>query len=298
MSEHAKVYLARAGGSGEDEEYVLEHGVAVIGFREVPSLKGATDYDQVLKIVQEAKPDAKPRANGNFAGQLWAFAVAMKEGDIVVLPRKLTSQVALGRVAGPYEYTEVGTAFRHTRPVKWDLHRHSQDGVRPGPAVLVRRVHDRLQRGARCQRGDRRVIEELKPYPVYRESGLESLGRIPAHWRVTRAKYLFSERDVRSTTGTEELLSVWHITGVTPRSHKSVSMFLAESTGVHADVRVPGAGPAVHERGMGEAVNPELSRPEAAGADRGGPVEGHPRGHRYGQLSCREAGGRANPAPG
>ena len=37
----------------------------------------------------------------------------------VVLPRKLTSQIAIGRVTGPYEYQQVDNAFRHVRPVKW-----------------------------------------------------------------------------------------------------------------------------------------------------------------------------------
>ena len=80
---------------------------------------------------------------GNFAGQLWAFAVAMKEGDLVVLPRKLTSQIAIGRVTGPYEYRQVDDAFRHTRPVEWlqtDLPRTVFE-----QALLVRRVHDCLQ---------------------------------------------------------------------------------------------------------------------------------------------------------
>src|SRR5258706_1901845 len=119
MKEETKVYLARAGGSGEDEDYALDHACAIIGFKEYPSLEGAKNYGDVLKIVTETKPDEKPRAAGNRAGQLWAFAVAMKEDDIVILPRKLTSQVALGTVSGPYKYHKVGGDFRHTRPVKW-----------------------------------------------------------------------------------------------------------------------------------------------------------------------------------
>lgn len=119
MKELPKVYLVRAGGNGEDEEYALDNSCAIIGYREYPSLEGAKEYGDVFKIVTEAKPELKPRAAGNFAGQLWAFAVAMREGDIVILPRKLTSQVALGKVAGPYEYRKVGSEFRHTRSVKW-----------------------------------------------------------------------------------------------------------------------------------------------------------------------------------
>src|SRR5690348_14800050 len=101
MSEHHKVYLARAGKYGEDEEYVLDNNLAVIGYTNVPSLEASTDYAAVFKVVEQAMPGAKTRAIGNVAGQLWAFALAMKPGDIVVLPRKLTSQIALGRVVGP-----------------------------------------------------------------------------------------------------------------------------------------------------------------------------------------------------
>ena len=114
-----KVYLARAGGSGEDENYALDHGVIIIGFTEYPSLAAARDYDEILALVKTTEPDLKPRAAGNYAGQLWAFALAMKEGDIVVLPRKLTSQVALGRVKGEYQFKKVGGIMRHIRPVEW-----------------------------------------------------------------------------------------------------------------------------------------------------------------------------------
>jgi len=73
----------------------------------------------------------------------------------------------------------------------------------------------------------------LMPYPKYKSSALKSLGQIPSHWSELRAKYLFREVDDRSVTGTEEMLSVSHITGVTPRSEKNVTMFLAESNVGH-----------------------------------------------------------------
>lgn len=70
---------------------------------------------------------------------------------------------------------------------------------------------------------------KLKPYPEYKDSGMPWLGKIPAHWVERRAKYYFKESDERSQTGNEEMLSVSHITGVTPRSQKNVTMFQAES---------------------------------------------------------------------
>ena len=120
MSDAPKVFLARAGKHGEDEDVAIDSNLAIIGFRDVPSLEAAKDYAAVFKIVEDSMPGAKPRAIGNRAGQLWAFAVAMKEGDLVVMPRKLTSQLAIGSVTGPYCYQKVGNELRHTRPVRWD----------------------------------------------------------------------------------------------------------------------------------------------------------------------------------
>ena len=69
---------------------------------------------------------------------------------------------------------------------------------------------------------------ELRPYPEYKDSALRWLERIPAHWEEKRAKYYFHEVDERSTTGEEQLMSVSHKTGVTPRK-ANVTMFMAES---------------------------------------------------------------------
>ncbi|MCX5745741.1 MAG: restriction endonuclease subunit S, partial [Proteobacteria bacterium] len=77
------------------------------------------------------------------------------------------------------------------------------------------------------------MIADLKPYADYKDSGLPWIGRIPASWEVRRAKFLFREVDERSVTGKEELLSVSHKTGVTPRSQKNVTMFLAKSNVGH-----------------------------------------------------------------
>lgn len=64
-----------------------------------------------------------------------------------------------------------------------------------------------------------------------KDSGIPSVGVIPATWRVQRAKTIFAEFTQRAGTADLELLSVSHITGVTPRREKpDVTMFLAESS--------------------------------------------------------------------
>ena len=67
------------------------------------------------------------------------------------------------------------------------------------------------------------------PYSEYKSSRVSWLGRIPSHWPEKRAKYYFNEVDKRSQSGDEEMLSVSHITGVTLRNQKNVTMFKAES---------------------------------------------------------------------
>jgi type I restriction enzyme S subunit len=74
------------------------------------------------------------------------------------------------------------------------------------------------------------ITKGLNPNVSMKDSGVEWLGVIPEHWNVERTRWLFNERNERSETGEEEMLTVSHITGVTPRSEKNVNMFEAEST--------------------------------------------------------------------
>ena len=72
------------------------------------------------------------------------------------------------------------------------------------------------------------VTRGLDPSVRLKPSGVEWLGKVPEHWEIRRAKYLYREADEHSETGTEQLMSVSHKTGVTPRK-ENVTMFLAES---------------------------------------------------------------------
>jgi restriction system protein len=120
MNDQPGLYLTRAGKFGEDEEAALDNGIALIRFDEVPSLEDINNYDDVVALVAKALPDAKPQAVANYARQLWTFAHVIEKGDLVVLPRKQTSQIAIGRVTGPYQYKKIGGEFRHSRPVRWE----------------------------------------------------------------------------------------------------------------------------------------------------------------------------------
>lgn len=73
------------------------------------------------------------------------------------------------------------------------------------------------------------VTRGHNPTAPLRDSGIEWLGAIPAYWKTENTKWLFKEIDDRSEDGSEELLTVSHLTGVTTRAEKDVNMFMAES---------------------------------------------------------------------
>ena len=73
------------------------------------------------------------------------------------------------------------------------------------------------------------VTKGIVPERLMKECDINWIGEIPQDWKVQRGKNLFIEINERSTTGEEELLTVSHITGVTPRKNKNVNMFMSES---------------------------------------------------------------------
>jgi len=109
------LWLIRAGRFGEDEDFALKNGYAVIGFQNVPDLSHAESREDIYKIVEEVLADASKNKIANVTGQLWAFRGRIETNDLVVLPLKTQSFVAIGTIGGPYAYY----MNRHVRRVNW-----------------------------------------------------------------------------------------------------------------------------------------------------------------------------------
>jgi restriction system protein len=107
--------LVRLGKHGEQEPQALETGELVLGFR-VPGLMAAKDRDAVLKVIEQAYPNAKARTQRNFAAQLNQFSNKIQVGDLAVVPLRTARNIAIGEIAGPC----APTAESHPmRPVRW-----------------------------------------------------------------------------------------------------------------------------------------------------------------------------------
>ncbi|WP_194238559.1 CBS domain-containing protein [Streptomyces spongiae] len=123
-----RAWVVRAGENGEREEAALGQGVLLAGWLGLGDLTHTVSRDDLRAAVAAAYPDEGPYAVGNWTGQLYRFVHEIQPGDLVVLPLK-SLLVAIGRVAGAYEYrSETADGMRHVRRVDWlvtDIDRQS-----------------------------------------------------------------------------------------------------------------------------------------------------------------------------
>lgn len=73
------------------------------------------------------------------------------------------------------------------------------------------------------------VRHGINPETPMKDSGIDWLGEIPAHWEVIRIKYLLNEKKIRSKTGVEEPLSMSQRKGLIPTKMMGVIPNLAAS---------------------------------------------------------------------
>lgn len=114
------LWLVRAGANGERESLQLEQGITTIGWDDLPDLSRTKDKEALQELLQKHYPDSSPNRLSNWRGQVWAFVDRMKKGDYVVLPLKSRPAIAIGEIAGEYQYrSDLPLNARHTRKVKW-----------------------------------------------------------------------------------------------------------------------------------------------------------------------------------
>jgi restriction system protein len=113
------VWLVRAGEHGEQEDFALQHGLAVIGWNQLPDLSPIKSREDLAQLMKKTYADEPPKRLINWTGQVWAFRNRIQIDDLVVLPLKRRSAIAIGQVTGAYKYRAEGDEGLHSRVVKW-----------------------------------------------------------------------------------------------------------------------------------------------------------------------------------
>ena len=116
---YPRLWVVRAGSKGLNEDHVLSHGVAMIGFDGEPEPNSDT-YEDYRTIVRDRQPERTNQSADSAARQVWDFAREIQAGDIIFLPQmKGNRHIAWGTVEGRYEHRDAEDGIRRTRPVKW-----------------------------------------------------------------------------------------------------------------------------------------------------------------------------------
>ncbi|MAY36673.1 MAG: restriction endonuclease [Spongiibacteraceae bacterium] len=114
------IWVARAGRYGERENQALDEGRCFIGWGEIEDLTQFSSKEEIQERIEQADPEIKTKTAFNHAGQLFNFANSLQVGDLFALPLKSRPAIALGHVAGPYEYLpDNPDGARHSRKIKW-----------------------------------------------------------------------------------------------------------------------------------------------------------------------------------
>jgi restriction system protein len=112
-------WLVRAGSHGEREQVALDKNIVTIGWNEFSDLSNAKSREELHRIYRDEYPDSSKNKAANEIGQIWRFVNEIQIGDLVALPLKTESSIAIGKITGNYAYKDVSDDARHIRPVQW-----------------------------------------------------------------------------------------------------------------------------------------------------------------------------------
>jgi restriction system protein len=116
------LWLVRAGKYGEYESRFLQDSRVYLTWEEFDGhdLTSIPDYDGIKSLLQQVFLGESARKIGNWSGQIWAFALAMKVGDWVAVPSKKTATIAIGEILSPCTYDAAAEPlYQHSRKIRW-----------------------------------------------------------------------------------------------------------------------------------------------------------------------------------
>lgn len=116
------LWLVRGGSYGEHESKFIDENKVCLTWGELTAtdLTKIADYDGIKQRVIQQFPNEPVRKLGNWSGQVWAFALAMKEGDWIVMPRKNKSTIAIGEIKSQCKFeASAPNDYKHYREIKW-----------------------------------------------------------------------------------------------------------------------------------------------------------------------------------
>ncbi|HET6405783.1 MAG TPA: restriction endonuclease [Candidatus Thermoplasmatota archaeon] len=116
-----RAFMVRAGNDNELADLLEKRAHVALGWSEVPSVAGLTEWDDFTALIRKSYPEDGPKSIGISVGQLYRFAVEMEKGDMVLSYHKASREYLVGRVEGEYRHDPsiFGANYPHVRRVVW-----------------------------------------------------------------------------------------------------------------------------------------------------------------------------------
>lgn len=115
------IWLVRAGSAGQfEQKFIAEKKIYLTWDSLSCDLAVMTERKQLIDVLNQNDPDAKPKKLLNHASQIWPFAHSMNIGDWVVLPSKSQPVIHIGKITGNYQFNANGPdPYYHWRSIDW-----------------------------------------------------------------------------------------------------------------------------------------------------------------------------------
>ena len=123
------------GGELQDELEALDTGVLAIGYDLRHDLSNVgSNVGSKAELKELPRQTHRDKADGtisSWAGQIWVFMENVQERDLIVMPRRGQQTVAIGKMAGGYQFRPDVPHLFHGRAVTWVNREVPRDALDP-----------------------------------------------------------------------------------------------------------------------------------------------------------------------
>lgn len=161
-----------AGSTALADSLFMDRGVIAVGWPDVGDLAVlGSDRESFRRRVRETHKGRTDQQVASIVGVLYRFVHDLKDGDLIVYPRRIDRTVRLGRVVGPYSHRPDWDAhYCNVRPCEWINERPRtafwQTALQEiGSAITLFRIREHAEHFQAVFRGDRSDGPVEQPLP-------------------------------------------------------------------------------------------------------------------------------------
>ncbi|GAA1471823.1 restriction endonuclease [Corynebacterium felinum] len=116
-----RAWVIRAGRNSERFQWAWDNGFSAGGWGAVRTdVSVFASKEELATAVRGFEPDLSANQISQSAGQLWNLSHEIKADDLVIMPNKITRELALGLVTQGYEYLAANEPdYQHVVHVQW-----------------------------------------------------------------------------------------------------------------------------------------------------------------------------------